>query len=66
MPEGFGSVAKVSKKSNIIQNLSNSLSHRVGAYKRDEVHMYQTVYSMATSTNTLNGRVVAKVLGMDR
>jgi hypothetical protein len=40
---GFGSVVEAYEISNIIQNLSNSLSHRVTAYKKDELYMLQVV-----------------------
>lgn len=49
LPKGYGSIAKASERSNIIQNLSNNLGQKLGALKCDGIHGQQLVCTMATS-----------------
>jgi hypothetical protein len=50
----------------IIENLSNSLNHRVGALKRDGVKAQQMVCSVAVSKNIKSGKTVTKMLGVNK
>jgi hypothetical protein len=66
MPDKLACPMQAIRGTRIIENLSNSLSHRVGALKRDGVKARQMVCSMAVSKSIRSGRTVAKMLGVDK
>ncbi len=50
----------------IIENLFNSLSHKVGVLKRDGVKAWQMVCNMAIAKNIKNKKTTTKNLVVDR
>jgi hypothetical protein len=66
MHEALTLMLEAYERNCIISNLSNNLSQKVGALKRDGVRTRHMVCSMVVLENIQSGRMVVKVLGVDR